>query len=179
VLTVTQERDRAVQAATSETEHAELVERINQLAILRESNATLRADCEAHQRRSRELDARLKEVSAELDPVKDQLRRVQGEIEVRDARVQRLEAESASWQERNRQLLSKVCLLPHLEGCMKLTGMIQYDRIDPAEMQVLKDEIEKLKAEKATIDLVVAERDQQLLTNAERVRTLPGGAFVS
>ncbi|KAH8082011.1 hypothetical protein BXZ70DRAFT_631748 [Cristinia sonorae] len=46
--TLSEERERAVEVATSETQHAELVERINQLSILRESNATLRADCETH-----------------------------------------------------------------------------------------------------------------------------------
>jgi nucleoprotein TPR len=120
-----QERERAVQAATSEAQHAELVERINQLALLRESNATLRADCEASAKRARELDARLKEVSAELDPVKDQLRQARGEIEARDARVQRLEAESTSWQERNRQLLSKVRRSPWAMKHMWIDGLVR------------------------------------------------------
>jgi nucleoprotein TPR len=56
VLIVEQERERAVDASGSEAQHAELIEKINQLNILRESNATLRSDCETHAKRSRELE---------------------------------------------------------------------------------------------------------------------------
>ena len=80
-----------MEAAASEAQHAELVERINQLTILRESNATLRADCEASARRSRELDNRLQEVLAELDPVKEQLRIVQAELEAKEQALKRTE----------------------------------------------------------------------------------------
>lgn len=106
--TLSQERERAVEAATSNSQHAELVERINQLTILRESNATLRADCEAHAKRARELDAKLKQVTIELEPAKEQARIAQAELQARDTQIQRLERESKMWQERNRQLLSKV-----------------------------------------------------------------------
>ena len=39
-----EERERAVQAAATDAQHAELVEKIGQLTVLRESNATLRAE---------------------------------------------------------------------------------------------------------------------------------------
>jgi nucleoprotein TPR len=84
------------------------VERINQLNILRESNATLRSDCEKYAKRARELDAKLKHLSAELEPTKEQARVAQAELEARDVQLKRLEAESHRWQERNAQLLSKV-----------------------------------------------------------------------
>ena len=54
-----QERERAVEAAASEAQHAELMEKINQLALLRESNATLRAESEAHAKRSRALETQI------------------------------------------------------------------------------------------------------------------------
>ena len=37
--------------AATDAQHAELVEKIQQLNLLRESNATLRADSEAHAKR--------------------------------------------------------------------------------------------------------------------------------
>ena len=97
-----------MEVAASEAQHAELVERINQLTILRESNATLRADCEAHAKRAKALDAKLQEVTAELDPVKEQLRVARAELEAREKQVNRLEDESQTWQKRNAQLLTKV-----------------------------------------------------------------------
>ncbi|KAG1766147.1 hypothetical protein EDD22DRAFT_978513 [Suillus occidentalis] len=129
--TLTEERERAMEAATSDAQHAEMLERINQFNILRESNATLRADCETYAKRSRELDAKLQALSTELEPIKEQARVAQAELRTRDAQITRLEGESRRWQERNAQLLSK------------------YDRTDPAEIQTLKDEIETLKTQKA------------------------------
>ncbi|KAI0953616.1 hypothetical protein AcW1_007790 [Taiwanofungus camphoratus] len=151
---LSEERERAVEAAASEAQHAELVERINQLTILRESNATLRADCEAHARRARELDVKLKQVSTELDPAKEELRVARAELEAKEQQVRRLEEESQRWKERNSQLLSK------------------YDRIDPAEVQSLKDEIEQLKSFKSEVERAVAERDEQIKSQTERIAAL-------
>lgn len=94
--------------AATDTQHAELVEKIQQLNLLRESNATLRADSEAHAKRSRELDTRLKAVLHELDPLRERARTVQAELDAQNEHVARLEDENRRWQERNSQLLTKV-----------------------------------------------------------------------
>lgn len=152
--TLSEERERTIQAATSDVQHAEMLERINQLNILRESNATLRADCETYAKRARELDAKLKTLSAELEPTKEVARVARAELQARDAQIALLEGESKRWQERNSQLLSK------------------YDRIDPAEVQSLKDEIAALKSQKAEVEKVVAERDAKLSEGNARVEAL-------
>lgn len=132
--TLSEERERAVEAAASEAQHAELVERINQLTILRESNATLRAECDSHAKRAKALEIKLQQLSSELDPNKEQLRIARAELEARNLQIQQLEGECRKWQERNTSLLSK------------------YDRIDPAEMQSLKEQIEALTAAKASLE---------------------------
>ena len=48
--------------AATDAQHAELVEKIQQLNLLRERNATIRADSEAHAKRSRDPDTKLKSV---------------------------------------------------------------------------------------------------------------------
>ncbi|KAF9220879.1 hypothetical protein BS17DRAFT_786120 [Gyrodon lividus] len=151
--TLSEERERAVQAATSDAQHAEMLERINQLNILRESNATLRTDCETYSKRARELDAKLKALSVELEPAKEQARIARAELQARDAQITLLESESKRWQERNAQLLSK------------------YDRIDPADVQTLKDEIETLKTQKADLEKRIAEHDTKDTETAYRVAT--------
>ncbi|KAG1780540.1 hypothetical protein EV702DRAFT_1078352 [Suillus placidus] len=152
--TLAEERERALEAATSDAQHAEMLERINQFNILRESNATLRADCETYAKRSRELDAKLQVLSTELEPVKEQARVAQAELQARDAQITRLEGESHRWQERNAQLLSK------------------YDRTDPAEIQNLKDEIETLKTQKADAEKLAAEREERANTIQARLSRL-------
>ncbi|KAG9308012.1 hypothetical protein JVU11DRAFT_2182 [Chiua virens] len=134
-----QEHEKAVQAATSDTQHTEMLERINQLSMLRENNVTLRADCENYSMRSRELDAKLRTLSAELEPAKEQARIAHAELQARDVQIILLESESKRWQERNAQLLGK------------------YDCIDPAELQALKEEVENTKAQKADFEKRLAE----------------------
>ncbi|KAF5340774.1 hypothetical protein D9611_007504 [Ephemerocybe angulata] len=141
---LSEERERAVESAASAAQHAELVERINQLNILRESNATLRADCENHAKKSRELEIKLRTLNAELEPTKEQARTAQAELEVCRGKIQRLEQESQSWQDRNRQLLSK------------------YDRVDPAELQALKDELAKTKERAEQAEKKIAELEAEL-----------------
>ncbi|KAK0187834.1 hypothetical protein F5146DRAFT_1060914 [Armillaria mellea] len=131
--TLSEERERAVQTAASATQHAELVERINQVNILRESNATLRTESERHAKRVKQLDVQLRQLSSELEPAKEQVRVAQAELEAGKEHIQRLEEENKRWQERNSHLLSK------------------YDRIDPVEMQTLQDENAKLKEEITTL----------------------------
>ena len=96
--------------AATDTQHAELVEKIQQLNLLRESNATLRADSEAHSKRSRELDVKLKGLIQELDPLRESARTMRAELDARSEHVARLEEENRRWQERNSHLLSKVRL---------------------------------------------------------------------
>jgi len=75
---------------------------------LRESNATLRAESESASKKARDLEIKLKALSQELDPAKEQAHSAQAELEAMKAQMERLEQESRRWQERNTQLLSKV-----------------------------------------------------------------------
>ncbi|KAJ4482315.1 hypothetical protein J3R30DRAFT_3402901 [Lentinula aciculospora] len=148
---LSEEREKAVEAAASGAKHEELMERINQLNILRESNATLRADGEARAKRVKELEARLEHLGQQLEPAKEEARIAQAELQARDTQIKRLEEENRRWQGRNQQLLTK------------------YDRIDPSEMQALKDEIEGLKVEKSSADNSTKERENELQQTKSRV----------
>ena len=65
------------------------------------------------------VHGRRQQLTAELEPTKEQLRIANAELEARNAQVQLLEDESRKWQERNAQLLTKVsCPLLRLEGLL-------------------------------------------------------------
>ena len=170
MLNITQERERAIDNTASAAQHAELVERINQLNILRESNVTLRTECESASKKARDLEAKLKELSQELEPAKEQARSAQAELNVTKIQMERLDGESRRWQERNAQLLSKVCC----NTFMKLYGLLiffkmKYDRIDPAKVQALNDEITSLKAEAASAEAKQKEAESSAEAQASRV----------
>ena len=81
---------------------------------MRESNATLRADCEAQSKRAKELEAKLNVLSRKIGPLEESNKVTKAELEARDSQVKRLEEENRRWQERNHQLLSKVRVLCYL-----------------------------------------------------------------
>ncbi|KAI5123451.1 hypothetical protein M0805_008822 [Coniferiporia weirii] len=139
--TLSNEREEAANSVGNSAEHAELLERINQLNILRESNATLRAESDAHARKARQLETSLNKLQSELSPVKEEAKTLRAELEEKERQTQRLEDENRQWKERNSQLLTK------------------YDRIDPNDVQALKDEIEDLQ-----IDLRKAEEEKAAYT---------------
>ncbi|TDL22268.1 hypothetical protein BD410DRAFT_789007 [Rickenella mellea] len=125
-VTLTAERERAAESLENSSQHAELLEKINQHNILRESNATLRAESEAHSRRARQLEAQLQKLTSELDPIKEELRVTRAELGEKDRQLGRLEGENRQWKDRNTELLTK------------------YDRIDPHDVQTLRDTIDDL-----------------------------------
>ncbi|KZV68448.1 hypothetical protein PENSPDRAFT_735917 [Peniophora sp. CONT] len=143
---LSEEREKAAKNAGSEDVHKELVEKIGQMSVLRESNATLRADREAGIRRVKELEGRVEEMSKEIEPLREEVRGLKAEVEAKGGHVRRLEEESARWQARNSQLLAK------------------YERIDPAELQAVRDELTKAQSEleeKSTALTVMTERAEE------------------
>jgi nucleoprotein TPR len=82
-----QECERAASVAATDAQHAELVEKIQQLNLLHESNATLRANSDAHAKRSRELDAKLKGLLQELDPLCEHASNMRAELDARNEHV--------------------------------------------------------------------------------------------
>ena len=83
--------------------------KINELTVYRESNATLRAEGEAKGKRVTELDTKLRQVTDELTPTKQELLVVRAELDARNSQIARLTQDNHKWQERNQQLLAKVC----------------------------------------------------------------------
>lgn len=65
--------------------------------------------------------------AAELDPLRESVQTLQAVVESKEAHLKLVEEDNERWKNRNQQILAK------------------YERIDPEELQVLKDETEKFK----------------------------------
>jgi len=133
------EREKEANAATSSLQHQELVAKINELNLLRESNITLRSENERNSQRATELQTTVTELTAKLSPLEEEVRLLHAEIETRDAQMRLLTEDNERWKNRNQQILQK------------------YERIDPVELQNLKDQVEAANAEKAKLDAQLAE----------------------
>lgn len=112
---------------SSAAQHSELLEKIKSLNLLRESNETLRRENERHLQRADSLEKRLIQADAQLSPLQEQIRVFSLEVEARDRNVRMLEEDNTRWKNRTQQILQK------------------YERIDPAELAQLKEELEKIK----------------------------------
>ena len=139
--------------ASSALAHKKLMDTIQDLNTLRESNVTLRA--EARQAQTH-LTNRVKEVEdlrAQIEPLQDELQELKGDSEAHEGEVKLLKENADRWQQRAQNVLQK------------------YDRVDPAEYEALKEQIQKLETERNEIVSAREAAQQQLeATNVQVTR---------
>ncbi|KAJ8326896.1 Protein mlp1 [Batrachochytrium dendrobatidis] len=115
-------------ALGNEEKHRELLEKIEQANLLRESNVTLRDQNEQTLKRLKRTEARLEEVEAQLMPLRERSGELEAEIEARKMENKHLAEDNERWQSRTQQILQK------------------YERIDPVEHSKLKEDVVNLTA---------------------------------
>lgn len=121
-LQIAEERERLSRMDGPGTkQHDELLEKINQLSILRESNTTLRDETERANRKVSTLQAQLAATQAEIDPLKEALRAAQGEVAAAQGQLSIVQEDNQRWQARAQSILA------------------QYDRVDPEEIKRLEE----------------------------------------
>lgn len=94
--------------------------------MVRESNATLRDENTRLDRKVKDLEARLLKANSALEPVEAELRESKASVEQYRQEISLLNENNDRWKTRNAQILEK------------------YDRIDPDEVQGLRDQITDL-----------------------------------
>ncbi|GAC97197.1 filament-forming protein [Pseudozyma hubeiensis SY62] len=99
------ERTKNVSSASTATQHAELLEKINQLNELRENHNTLQETASRADARIAQLESELRTANAELEPVQEQLRNAQIELEASQAELNVMREDSKRWQSRAQSLL--------------------------------------------------------------------------
>ncbi|SPO39742.1 uncharacterized protein PSFLO_05223 [Pseudozyma flocculosa] len=100
-----EERSRSTGAAASASQHAELLERIQELNQLRESNATLQQEADKSAKRIAQLEALVSSSKGELQPLKEQLMNAQVELESCQAQLNVVQEDNKRWQARAQSLL--------------------------------------------------------------------------
>ncbi|KAG0149112.1 hypothetical protein CROQUDRAFT_653921 [Cronartium quercuum f. sp. fusiforme G11] len=146
-----QERERSRQGYVPSADYAQLLEKINTLNVVRESNATLRDELHRLDRKNKDLENRLQQSNAAQEPLQAELREKRVIAEQYQQEISLLTEDNERWKNRNQQILEK------------------YDRIDPAEVQALRDEITRLKSS-------LTEQSSQTAHYKENFKTLQGQA---
>lgn len=120
----------------------QLIDKINQLNILRESNATLREEAESNLTQFKKMSAKVAELNKQLAPLQDRVRDLEADAEVKDSMNKTLEEDAQRWKARAQQILER------------------YERIDPVEHQKLKDECAALAASKTETEAKLQAAEQ-------------------
>lgn len=129
-LKLDQERRAQSDGSRSNIAHKDLMEKLNELNLFRESSITLRNETRQAQAQVEEKTKKVEELLATIQPLKSKLRELENVKAMQDGEMKLLQEDRDRWQKRNQEILSK------------------YDRIDPAEMEQLKEQINTLTAER-------------------------------
>lgn len=117
--------------------HKELMDKLNELNLYRESSNTLRNEARQAQSQLAEKTQRVEELLGQIQPLETRILELENARETQDGEILLLQEDRDRWQKRTQDIISK------------------YDRIDPAEMEQLKESITTLQAER---DALIAEQ---------------------
>jgi nucleoprotein TPR len=140
-LKLDQERRTQADGSRSTMAHKDLMEKLNELNLFRESSITLRNEARQAQAQLAEKAKQVEELLESIQPLETKVRELENVKEMQEGEIRLLQEDRDRWQKRNQEILSK------------------YDRIDPAEMEQLKESITALQAEREA--LVAGQRPLQ------------------
>lgn len=142
--------DMSLQASTKA--YNEIMEKIKEMNLLRESNETLRNQSRRFQEKYEETKQEVEELQDKLIPLEAKLVELEADIEYKDEHLKLLEKDRDHWQQRTHDVMHK------------------YQRIDPEELEGLKTTISTLQAER---DQLVADKQgmqEEIDGIGERIR---------
>ena len=122
-LKLNQQRQADEDSDRSTLDHNRLMETIHDLNTHRESNVTLRAEARQAQATLALRTKEVEDLKARVEPLQVQIVELKAEREAHEGEVNLLKENADRWQQRAQNVLQK------------------YDRIDPAELESLKDQV--------------------------------------
>ncbi|KAB8295814.1 hypothetical protein EYC80_008636 [Monilinia laxa] len=129
-LKLDQERRSHADGGKTSIAHKDLMDKLNELNLFRESSITLRNETRQAQSQLADKTKRVDELLAQIQPLEAKVRELEHGKETMEGEMHLLQEDRDRWQKRNQDILSK------------------YNRIDPAEMEQMKEAIETLRSER-------------------------------
>ncbi|KAJ5679824.1 hypothetical protein N7462_008068 [Penicillium macrosclerotiorum] len=142
-LKLEEQRRSAADSEHNALNHNKLMETLNELNLFRESSVTLRNQVKQTESALAEKSARVDELVLQIEPLETKIRELEGIMEAKDGEMQLLQADRDHYQKRIQNILQK------------------YDRVDPQEMEALKEKLATLEKER---DEAIAARDEAVAT---------------
>ncbi|KAI4258699.1 MAG: hypothetical protein LQ352_001125 [Teloschistes flavicans] len=129
-LKLNQQRRVEQDTERSALNHNKLVDTINELNTFRESNVTLRNESRQAQASLASKIREVEQLVARVEPLQAEVRNLRDQQENQAGELRLLQEDRDRWRQRTQDILQK------------------YDRVDPAELEALKNELQDLKTER-------------------------------
>ncbi|KAI4190109.1 MAG: hypothetical protein LQ346_004979 [Caloplaca aetnensis] len=129
-LRVDQQRQLDQDTERSALDHKKIMDELEQLNTLRESNATLRSESRQARTALALKTQEVEELVAQVEPLQAQLRDLTSQVETQAGEARLLQEDRNRWRQRTQDILQK------------------YDRVDPAELEALKTQVQTLQTER-------------------------------
>lgn len=125
------EQERVARNDTSASKsHEELMNKLNELNLIRESNSTLRSENKRIEHQLEQKSAKIKELEATIEPLKANISELEGNKEFLQEELKQLTDDRDHWQKRVESIVTK------------------HGRVDPAELEQMKEQVSELEAER-------------------------------
>lgn len=110
--------------------HKDLMSKLEELNLFRESSAALRTEARQTQAQLTEKIAKIAELESTIQPLEAQIEELQSQYSFKEAEMKQLQEDRDRWQKRTEDILSK------------------HGRTDPAEVEELKQKVASLESER-------------------------------
>ncbi|GAP89422.1 putative filament-forming protein [Rosellinia necatrix] len=127
--------------------HKDLMSKLEELNLFRESSAALRTEARQAQAQLTEKTGRIAELESTIQPLEAQIEELQSQQSFKDAEMKQLQEDRDRWQKRTEDILSK------------------HGRTDPAEVEELRQKVASLENERDALreaEAPLRERVQEL-----------------
>ncbi|KMU87665.1 hypothetical protein CIHG_06058 [Coccidioides immitis H538.4] len=129
-LKLEQQRRAEAESEQHALSHNKLLETLNELNLFRESSVTLRNQVKQLEASVDEKAKLTDELQQQIEPLQTRIRELEDNLETKDGEMKLLQSDRDRWQQRTQNILQK------------------YDRVDPAELEAMKEKLETLKKER-------------------------------
>lgn len=129
-LKLEQERRSHGDTDRSTMAHKDLMSKLEELNLFRESSAALRTEARQAQAQLAEKIGRIAELESKIQPLEGQIEELQSQQTFKEAEMKQLQEDRDRWQKRTEDILSK------------------HGRTDPAEVEELKQKVASLESER-------------------------------
>ncbi|KAM0276559.1 hypothetical protein ACHAQH_006610 [Verticillium albo-atrum] len=143
-LKLDQERRTSAESGQSSLAHKDLMEKINELNLYRESSATLRNELTQSRAQIAEKTAKIEELEGRVQPLEAKIEEIETQKSFLEEEIKQIQEDRDRWQKRTEGMFTK------------------YGRVDPAEMDQLKQTIAELETERNALKEAEAPLRSQL-----------------